>query len=319
MNIYLTFDIEIWCNGWSNLDDRFQSSFKRYVYGRSKYGEYALPKTLAILEKYGISGIFFVEPLFAARFGIEYLATIVGLIHAAGHEIQLHLHPEWADEIRPPLFLGESKKRQHLSYFTQEEQRVMINLGQDLLRQVGVNAVTAFRAGSYAANTDTYKALAQCGIFIDSSLNHCHSVSGSDFRTEHELFSPSVIHGVKSLPISVFRDGFGKPRPAQIGACSFSEMRSAIATAAQQGAAHFVIVSHNFEMLRQGSSEPDRIVESRFEALCHYLATHRTEYKVSGMQNGLHLENLPITEMPFATASATVRRYAEQALRRITG
>ena len=45
---YLTFDIEIWCNGWNDLDRVFPASFERYVYGHSAHGDYALPKTLEL-------------------------------------------------------------------------------------------------------------------------------------------------------------------------------------------------------------------------------------------------------------------------------
>ena len=82
MNVYLSFDIEVWCNGWKDLDGQFPASFERYVYGRSSRGDYALPKTLEILERNGLKGVFFVEPLFAARFGIDKLAVIVDLIRA---------------------------------------------------------------------------------------------------------------------------------------------------------------------------------------------------------------------------------------------
>jgi hypothetical protein len=54
------------------------------MYGRSPAGDYALPKTLEILDRNGLKGVFFVEPLFAARFGVEHLATIVDLIRAGG-------------------------------------------------------------------------------------------------------------------------------------------------------------------------------------------------------------------------------------------
>lgn len=84
MNVFLTFDIEVWCNGWDDLDGSFPGSFERYVYGHSADGDYALPQTLAILNKHGLKGVFFVEPLFATRFGAEHLATIVRLIRGAG-------------------------------------------------------------------------------------------------------------------------------------------------------------------------------------------------------------------------------------------
>ena len=49
VKVYLTFDIEVWCGGWKDLDAKFPASFERYVYGRSSAGDYALPKTLEIL------------------------------------------------------------------------------------------------------------------------------------------------------------------------------------------------------------------------------------------------------------------------------
>ncbi|MCK7579199.1 MAG: hypothetical protein MZV65_28025 [Chromatiales bacterium] len=103
MKVYLTFDVEIWCNGWGRLDAEFPAAFERYVYGRSRHGEYALPKTLEILDQHGLHGIFFVEPLFAMRFGVEYLKHIIDIIQSAGQEVQLHLHPEWTDESPEPI------------------------------------------------------------------------------------------------------------------------------------------------------------------------------------------------------------------------
>jgi hypothetical protein len=42
---------------------RFPASFERYVFGRSDAGDWALPKTPEILNKYGLKDVFFVEPL----------------------------------------------------------------------------------------------------------------------------------------------------------------------------------------------------------------------------------------------------------------
>ena len=61
MKVLLTFDVEVWCGGWDNLDQRFPSSFDRYVFGSSKAGDFALPRTLQILKRHGLRGVFFVE------------------------------------------------------------------------------------------------------------------------------------------------------------------------------------------------------------------------------------------------------------------
>ncbi len=264
--------------------------------------------------------MFFVEPLFAARFGLEPLRQIVGLIRDAGQEVQLHLHPEWTDEALEPLIADCQHKRQHLSYYTLDEQTALIAHGQRLLQAAGSGALTAFRAGSYAANRDTYTALARNRIWLDSSLNRCGRASGLDLREGARPFElPLQLEGVTSLPISVFRDGFGRDRPAQVGACGANELAQALRSARAAGRQHFVIVSHNFEMLRAGTTQPDWVVVRRFEALCAHLARLPEHYAVRGMAT-------PPPPAPPANVDEarpqvgwwpTAQRHAEQLQRRL--
>lgn len=320
MNVYLSFDIEVWCDGWNDLDGQFPASFERYVYGRSPKGDYALPKTLEILARNGLKGVFFVEPLFAARFGVDKLAVIVDLIRAGGHDIQLHLHPEWSDELRPLPFPGANRKRQHLAFYTLDEQIALIRLGLDLVAQVGCERITAFRAGNFASNADTYRALRTCGIGIDSSLNEVCADSGSDLRGKLDFTRPQEFEGVGILPMTVFRDGTGRLRPAQLGACSFAELRDALESAYRADAEHFVVLSHNFEMLRQGSSTPDTIVAGRFEALCHYLSIHRERFRVRAMDKPPQVRPADASLKPAQVSmGATFKRHGEQLVRRFLG
>ena len=318
MKVLLTFDVEVWCNGWDALDKSFPPSFERYVYGRSHCGDYALPKTLEILSRHGLRGVFFVEPLFAARFGQSYLDTIVQIILAAGQDVQLHLHPEWTDEITPALLPRNKVKRQHLSYYDVDEQTALIAHGKQMLLDAGVRSISAFRAGSFAANRDTYTALERNGLYIDSSLNHFYAISGADLRADYDLHCSGQIAGVRSYPVTVFRDGFGRSRPAQLSGCSFAELRGALLDAQEKGQEHFVLVSHNFEMLKSGSVLPDRIVVQRFERLCAFLASQRNVMPtVNYSECGGGISRMAYPLAPRASVLATARRYAEQLLRRI--
>lgn len=318
MNVYLSFDVEIWCNNWNELDERFPSSFERYIYGRSRHGDYALPETLATLLRHGLRGVFFVEPLFSARFGQQYLQQIAHLIEAADQDVQLHLHPEWTDEIRPPIIADIASKRQHLSYYTLEEQTALIGFAKQALEGVASRPVTAFRAGSYAANRDTYEALRRNGILVDSSLNEHMSISGADLPRQTGFHSTGQIGTVSSYPVTVFRDGFGRPRPAHLSACSFAELRGALLSAQRSGCEHFVIVSHNFELLKPASSEPDRIMVRRFERLCHFLAAHPREFKVGSYPSADAWQAARVDEQrPQVSPLATATRYAEQLARRL--
>jgi hypothetical protein len=320
MNVFLTFDVEVWCNGWDNLDQAFPASFDRYVYGRSSHGDYALPKTLAILNEHGLPGSFFVEPLFATRFGTTYLETIIQIIRSAGHAVQLHLHPEWTNEAIEPLIENCLTKRQHLSYYTLAEQTALIAHGRKMLEAAGSGTISAFRSGSYAVNGDTFEALRSNDILLDTSLNKCFEVSAPDLRAAHDFNRPFVSRGVSTFPVTVMKDGFGNDRPAQVGACSAAEMRDALWSAQAAGLENFVIVSHNFEMLMPGSSTPDRIVVKRFEQLCTFLAQHPERFNVRGFNPDLLLpDNYPLTKVtpPKASCLSTSQRYVEQLRRRL--
>jgi hypothetical protein len=313
MNIYLTFDVEIWCDGWGSLDKNFPSSFERYVYGRSKKGEWALPKTLEILNVNGLVGTFFVEPLFSARFGSVYLERIVELIRDAGQEVQLHLHPEWTDEIRPPLIENCSVKRQHLLQYSRDEQIELIAHGKRLLEAAGSGKISSFRAGSFSANRDTYAALACNGIMLDSSANAYYDISLPDLRADHELDAPFSVDGVRVYPIAIFFDAAGRLRPAQVNGASFEELREAMDTSGVGG--DFVIVSHNFEMLRVGSSLPDPFVIRRFERLCSYLEQNKNRFNVTTFVAKPFIEPAAATRAR-TSVRATAVRYVEQLIRR---
>lgn len=321
MNVYLTFDIEVWCGGWDKLDERFPASFERYVYGRSSRGEYALPATLDILDRHGLKGIFFVEPLFSARFGRLHLKTVVDLIQSRGHSVQLHLHPEWTDEIQPPPLPGEHGKRQFLTYYSEDEQSALIGLGRRLLSDAGAENITMFRAGSYAANSDTYRALARNGLYVDSSLNECFAISGADVVPEGRPWAGQQrvqIGEVVSCPVTVFQDGLRRLRPAQVGACSLAEFAMAMTSAEQLGYADFVIVSHNFELLKPNTTAPDRWMVRRFNGLCEVLQRRAPGLNVATEMAGLPPRTVGATlPRPRASLPATLRRHAEQAARRV--
>lgn len=316
MKVLLSVDVELWCNSWQTLDDDFPTAFDRYTFGRSEHGDYALPKTLELLNRYGLNAVFFVEPLFAARFGVEYLAVMVDLIRGAGQEVQLHLHPEWTDEALKPLLPDIPGKRQHLFQYTLAEQSTLIAHGLRLMREVGVTNITAFRAGSFACNRATYTALAANGISIDSSINPTLRISGADVAARSG-YAPYEIDGVTVYPMSAFVDGFGRARHAQVGACSFGEMRQAILAAHGGGWDCFVALSHNFELLKPGSNRPDGIVARRFRNLCRFLGEAKAELPTARIEDLPRNRSEGELRLPRVGALATATRFAEQLLCRL--
>lgn len=319
MKVLLTFDVEVWCNSWATLEQDFPSSFDRYVFGRSPNGDFALPKTLEILDRHGLKGVFFVEPLFAARFGVEPLALIVDLIRQAGQEVQLHLHPEWTDEARPPLLRNVTRKRQHLSYYTREEQETLIAHGLRLLREAGASAPNAFRSGSFACNADTFSAVWSNGLRFDSSINKTLPVSepGTVRDPIAGHCEPFGFEGVGIYPMTLLRDGLGRLRHAQVGACSVEELIAAMHQALKDGWQSFVLLSHNFELMIPDRLAPDPIVVKRFERLCHFLADNSSAMPTSGFERLPPLSAPRGLPVPTVGKLPTAIRYFEQALRRL--
>ena len=316
LRVLLTFDIEVWCGGWDNLERNFPAAYRRYVYGPSRAGNYALPKTLEILNTHGLKGVFFVEPLFAARFGVEPLAEIIGLIQQAGQEVQLHLHPEWQNEARAPLILNYRQKRQGLIHYDLEEQTALIGHGVRLLQEAGANRPTAFRSGGYSSNADTFLALARNGIFLDSSLNVTLGRSGAGLPGASRRAGAHYIGDVLELPLSVFHNVAGRLRHVQVGSCAFSELVQVLQSARAAGWSYVTVMSHNFEMLLLGSSRPDWTVVRRFERLCKHLAVNREIYPTACFSDGGFSEERAELPLPETSAAANAWRFLEQGYRR---
>ncbi|MCB1736908.1 MAG: polysaccharide deacetylase [Gammaproteobacteria bacterium] len=320
LNVFLTFDTEVWCGGWNDLDRRFPEAFRRYVYGPTPRGDGALPLILRILNEHGLTGVFFVEPLFSKRFGVEPLSEIVSLVQDAGHEVQVHLHTEWADVSDPPLIADISQKRQHLAMFNLAQQTQLIGIGIEQLRKAGSARFRAFRAGNYALDEHTAAAVRANGLDVDSSYNLASSF-GQHFqaRGNHAL-QAFAVDGILEYPISVFPEGSAHaPHALQITSCSWPEMRRSLRQAKAAGWESLVIVAHNFELMNRAKNRIDPIVLRRFEKLCAFLSQHRDEYRCVGFNEidagAFDGEPKPLGGSPILR----IGRMGEQALRRLYG
>lgn len=316
LDVFFTVDVELWCDGWDNLDTKFARAFERYVYGPTSAGQYGLPYQLAVLGDHGLAGVFFVESLFSTRFGPEPLSEIVNLILQANQEIQLHLHTEWVDEASTPLLDGVDKKRQHLRFFSLQEQTRLISIGKRLLEEAGVSAVSAFRAGSFGFNLDTMTALAVNGVPLDTSYNATLFGLDSGLMPGTAVVEPVECGGIVEYPMTVFVDGTGRLRHAQVTACSYSEMEGLLWRALEDRRQAFVILFHNFELLNRAKNAADQVVVDRFRRLCAFLDRNRESFRVRGF-NGLQPQS--VSRQPAALVSPlwkTGVRMIEQLYRR---
>lgn len=315
LDVFLTVDVEIWCDGWQNIDEKFPAAYRKYIHGTTARGDFGLPYQLKVLNHHGLTGVFFVEPLFSARFGAQALADIVGLIEGAGQEVQLHLHTEWVDEAVQPLLPDVGAKRQHLRYFSRDEQARLIAQGAAMLHAAGARPVNAFRAGSFAFNRDTLLALAENAIPFDSSYNASMFGPDSGVMPGIRMTEPAACDGVYEYPMTVYDDGTKALRHVQLTSCSFSEIEALMWQALEAGRNAFVLLAHSFELLNPAKDRVDPVVLGRFHKVCAFLDKNRDSFRSTGF-HGLAPIASPSQPAPLASPLyRTGMRMAQQAYR----
>ncbi len=241
-------------------------------YARSiEPGRVGIGYQLATLTKYDLKACFFVDPLPALLFGIEPIRRMVGTILDAGQEVQLHIHPMWTQADRR-VETGRPV-RFELTGFSEDEQFAMILEGAEMLRTAGAPDPVAFRAGSFAANPDTFRAIARAGIRIDSSHNGSQMPWPCETGLAAAAVSPLSVGVVTELPVGLLHERGGKLRHLQIGAVSLAEMRAALLHAESEGSPLVTLVGHSFELATRDGERANDIVRHRFDGLCGWLGS----------------------------------------------
>lgn len=325
LKVLITIDTETHpiAEGWKR--DRLVADMKRDVYGQIDDHAVGLEYQLSTLSKQGLKASFFVESLFAAvpEVGEQPLRDIVGAITSVGHDVQLHPHPEWIPHV-PDL---DVPHRSHLlCRYSLEEQAAIMRYASRRLEEAGAPRPIAFRAGGFAANTDTLLALERCGVRYDSSYNRSYVGDRCGLAQPKFVGHLTDYNGVQELPVAVFQDFMGHFRPAQICACSADEMIHALVSAEAAGWDFFVIVSHSFEMIarRRHPSKPPVIrwdVVERFERLCQFLSANAERFPTIRFADLDKFSSVPMPETPEVSIKGkflnTVSRVAAQAFSRI--
>lgn len=317
LDVLITVDTEIG----EPLSPDWQSSclaaeWRRDIDGATSGGDYGLPFQMQCLEAHGLRATFFVEALFALATGLAPLRRLVHGIDGRGHDVQLHLHPEWLMRMPNPVMPPRARL---LSDFPLSEQTELIRLAAAALRDAGARQLKAFRAGNYGAGLSTLAALEANGVPFDSSLCLANLGITCSVRTPSPLMQPDYVSGVLEFPVGCFQDWPGHYRPLQVCACSSSELEWALDEAWRRGWRYLVIVTHSFELVHRprhvdGLCRPNALVIARFERLCRFLGANRSRFRTSTFSDidadtvRLSSDQSPLT----SRLTRTVCRYVEQ-------
>lgn len=319
--VIVTIDAEIAPHSSDWGRDRGRFALERDIYGITLQGERGLPYQLELLERHGLKGVVFVEALNAGVLGLDLLQEIVRLVQDRGHEVALHIHTEWLPYYARPLL--RDRFGRDMREFSEDDQRRLIDQGLEFLARAGANRIFALRAGNYGADLATLRAARRSGIAIDSSYFACQLNGSCRLPSDPILSQPMYLEDVLEVPISWFRDGLGRIRPAQLCACSLGELKHLLFEAWCRQWGVVTLLWHSFELVRRQS--PDRtqtimrLHEYRLFRLCRFLMAHSDKFisTTFGELDTDEVATLAASRCIHSSLGRTIRRYAEQAAGRI--
>ncbi len=269
IKVYLTIDTEYRSGAVAHGDrSDWRGHFEKSLLGRGRDGDVGIAYQMDVMDRYGITGVFYVDPMPAMLWSVEAIAAIVQPIVARGHDVQLHLHPEWLKLAPKPIvpYRGDA-----IGAYPLADQIALIGQAKQWLIEAGAPEPVAFRAGNFGTSDDTMRALVAHNIFYESSFGGGAPYSPCSLSIDPNRLTPVAHLGGIAVPVSAVADR-GRRRHAQITAVSVAEMVAAITQARDTGQHSFTIVSHSFELMSRDLARTNTIVDRRFQTLCAALA-----------------------------------------------
>lgn len=230
-----------------------------------------IPWQLDQMARYGLKGVFFVDPMPALAFGLDPIRHVVDAILDAGQEVQLQLHPVWAGALAGDG--GAQHGRLALSDYDADAQRDLIAGARDLLVAAGALSPVAFRAGDFAANDDSLRALAALDFDYDSSCNGGERPGAMSLAARR--IAPVAHCGVTEVPVTLIEERVGNLCNFRVSALSAGEIRAALDHAEARNHAAVTIVSGSCALANRAGTRANGIHVRRFAALCAMLGERR--------------------------------------------
>lgn len=209
--------------------------------------EFGVFGILDALEQARMHGTFFVNVYETTRQPAGAVEAVVKEISARGHEVGLHAHPSPALDFYPKALF-----RLPLS-----AQIDALRWGAELLERWTGERTTSFRAGGYALNDETFMALREVGIAIDSS---CFFPSRNNHFERFSVNSVAAHHGVVEVPVTtvlrVRPGGALEHRKLDLDWLSRAHLSNALDSIASLGGGFAMFMMHSFSFIEKATRPP---------------------------------------------------------------
>ena len=278
--VLITIDTEVSIGGYFRNRDLKPVPADRHIYCKIKGRDYGINLIMDILDRYQLKGVFFVETEARHYFGNEEISGIIRNIKERGHEIQLHIHPNYR------TFIHGRRLPDDMGRFSVEEQTSIIKEAYQFLCRYSDTRVLAYRAGNLFCNLDTIKALKNNGIRFSSNYNlaypNCSYIQGEQPR--NDIF---CIEGVIEVPITCYKEARIRKEwnSFQVSAMSFDEFKEGMRFYNHIGTNVICLLAHSFEFVKSNNPQfnklrPNNFMIRRFANMCRHLEEKNRSYEV---------------------------------------
>lgn len=258
---------------------------EKTILGRIGENTYGIPLIMDIADSFRIQLTFFLESINKYYFGDHESGKVCRYIIDRGHDIQLHIHPNYLSFSN----LDSSKKRYSdlIGDYSLPQQKELLEEGISLLIRNGAKRILAFRAGSFGANRETLLALKKTGFLMDSSYNQAYLGFPCLFD-DMKLNDVSQVNGIVEFPITNFIES-SKLRtrrfmPLDLNGVSFGEIKYVLNEAKRLSMCSVTIILHSFSFVKAydvqyKKTRPRFHVIRRFQKLCRFLSENRNDFE----------------------------------------
>ncbi|MCH8290363.1 polysaccharide deacetylase family protein [Candidatus Poribacteria bacterium] len=168
-----------------------KSEIDSMIFGRLESGVFGFEKIIEICDSNKVPANFFIDVCEVEKYGDDVWKEICQTIQAHGHEVELHTHPGRLYDYR----------REHLWEYSLSEQIEILKHGRELIKKWTNEYPVAHRAGAYGINEDTFTALKENDIPIDSSSFYSHP-NCKAIITKNEIVEHNEII---EIPVTIFQ------------------------------------------------------------------------------------------------------------------
>jgi len=248
----------------------------KMIYGDVNSEYYGISKIMDILDDYSLKATFFVSVLEYLYFGEKEIEKVCKTIDERGHDVQLHIHPQW------------KVKKKFLWECDLETQIRLIKEGKELLYKWLGKYPIAHRAGGLSADENTLFALKLNHIPIDSSMafGYPYCKLNEVLPTKNSLCTwDSIIE----IPVTTFTQlklgKFRSYRNLDINADTFDELIRILKLAKKKGLSTLTLLMHSFSFLHRNKDrsefKPNYQIIRKFERFLDFITKNSNEMQVT--------------------------------------